>query len=116
MFSLIFTDDTAYILETPRLLVRRLTLADADVIIDAFNTPGFLSFVGDRGMTSPEPALKVQRLHGHRECCCSPFRAVLAYLVAVCLGAACTSMIKFFKFVASIYIISAVCMAEGDAL
>jgi len=36
-------------LETERLLLRRLTLADADLMLAVWNDPGFIRFVGDRG-------------------------------------------------------------------
>ncbi|MCH8059080.1 MAG: hypothetical protein IIA11_01340 [Proteobacteria bacterium] len=36
-------------LETERLLLRRLTLADADLMLAVWNDPGFMHYVGDRG-------------------------------------------------------------------
>jgi len=36
-------------LETERLPLRRLTLADADLMLAVWNDPGFIHYVGDRG-------------------------------------------------------------------
>ena len=38
------------ILETPRLLLRRITLDDADLMLAIWNDPAFVKFVGDRGV------------------------------------------------------------------
>lgn len=41
---------------TDRLVLRRLTLDDAPFILELLNTPGFLRFVGDRGVRTVEEA------------------------------------------------------------
>ncbi|WP_128543255.1 GNAT family N-acetyltransferase [Larkinella soli] len=43
-------------METPRLLLRRLTDADADFILELLNTPSWLRFIGDRGVRNPDDA------------------------------------------------------------
>ena len=40
------------ILETPRLALRELTLADAPLILELVNEPLWLKFIGDRGVRS----------------------------------------------------------------
>lgn len=43
-------------LETPRLVLRRLTLDDADFILRLVNEPAWLQFIGDRGVRSLDDA------------------------------------------------------------
>ncbi len=38
------------VFETPRLVVRRLTLADAPFAFDLVNTPDFVRYIGDKGV------------------------------------------------------------------
>lgn len=42
--------NTSYILQTNRLLLRKLTTDDAEFIIELLNTPGWLQFIGDRNV------------------------------------------------------------------
>ncbi len=42
------------VLATPRLLLRRATLDDAALVMEVMNTPGFIRFVGDRGLRDVE--------------------------------------------------------------
>ncbi len=44
------------IAHTERLILRRVTLADADFILELVNTPGWLAFIGDRNVHSLEDA------------------------------------------------------------
>jgi RimJ/RimL family protein N-acetyltransferase len=44
------------ILETDRLTIRQLTLADAPFIVELVNTPGWLRFIGDRHIKTNEQA------------------------------------------------------------
>lgn len=44
------------VLETERLVLRRLTLNDAKLIVELLNDPAFLSFIGDRGVRSEQDA------------------------------------------------------------
>ncbi|RNI31662.1 GNAT family N-acetyltransferase [Rufibacter latericius] len=44
------------ILETERLRLREFTLQDADFIITLMNSPGWLQFIGDRNVKTPEQA------------------------------------------------------------
>jgi RimJ/RimL family protein N-acetyltransferase len=44
------------VLETPRLVLRRLTLADAGFVLELLNDPAFVRFVGDRGIRTEEDA------------------------------------------------------------
>jgi RimJ/RimL family protein N-acetyltransferase len=46
------------VLETDRLTLRRLTLADAEFILQLLNEPSFLRFIGDRGVRTLEDARK----------------------------------------------------------
>ncbi len=39
---------------TPRLRLRRITLDDAELVMRVMNTPGFIRFVGDRGLREVE--------------------------------------------------------------
>jgi RimJ/RimL family protein N-acetyltransferase len=45
-----------YILETERLKLRELTLDDTAFIIELVNTPGWLTFIGDRNIKTEEQA------------------------------------------------------------
>lgn len=44
------------ILETERLEFHQLSLNDIDFIIDLLNSPGWLQYIGDRGIKTPEDA------------------------------------------------------------
>ena len=44
------------VLETGRLVLRRLTLEDASFIVGLLNEPSFLRFIGDRGVRNEEQA------------------------------------------------------------
>ena len=46
-----------YILETERLRLRQFTTHDAGFIIQLFNTPGWLQFIGDRNVREHEQAV-----------------------------------------------------------
>lgn len=61
------------ILETDRLLIRHLTIDDADFILRLVNEPSFIANIGDRGIRSLEQAstylldgpIKSYATHGH---------------------------------------------------
>jgi len=44
------------VVETERLVLRRLTAADAEFILELLNDPSFLRFIGDRGVRNVEDA------------------------------------------------------------
>jgi RimJ/RimL family protein N-acetyltransferase len=44
------------ILETERLVLRRLTTDDAEFVLELLNEPSFLQYIGDRGVRSLEDA------------------------------------------------------------
>ena len=44
------------VIETERLLLRRLVIEDAEFIFDLVNQPSFLHFIGDRGVRTIEDA------------------------------------------------------------
>lgn len=44
------------LLETPRLHLRRFTLADASFIVALLNSPGWLRYIGDRGVRTEADA------------------------------------------------------------
>ena len=44
------------ILETNRLVLRRLSTDDADFIVDLLNQPSFLKYIGDKGVRTVEDA------------------------------------------------------------
>ncbi|MEO8434457.1 MAG: GNAT family N-acetyltransferase [Pyrinomonadaceae bacterium] len=46
------------VLETDRLTLRYLTLADAEFILQLLNQPSFIRFIGDRGVRTVEDARK----------------------------------------------------------
>lgn len=48
-------------LETERLILRRLTLDDADLMLAVWNDPGFIRNVGDRGIRTLESARKAMQ-------------------------------------------------------
>jgi len=50
------TNPTCGIAETQRLLLRRLTLDDADLMLAIWNDPAFVEHVGDRGIHTIEQA------------------------------------------------------------
>ena len=43
-------------IETERLVIRRLSLDDAEFIVELLNDPAFIRFIGDRGVRTPEDA------------------------------------------------------------
>jgi RimJ/RimL family protein N-acetyltransferase len=47
--------------QTPRLTLRRLTLADAPFIVELLNQPSFIENIGDRGVRSIEDAYQYLR-------------------------------------------------------
>ncbi|MEO7166756.1 MAG: GNAT family N-acetyltransferase [Spartobacteria bacterium] len=44
------------ILESERLILRQLTVDDADFMLELMNEPGFIEFVADRGLRTPADA------------------------------------------------------------
>jgi ribosomal-protein-alanine N-acetyltransferase len=50
------------VIETERLILRRIKVADAAFILDLLNQPSFLRFIGDRGVRSLADAEKYIRL------------------------------------------------------
>ncbi len=44
------------VVETPRLILRRLTLDDAEFILRLLNEPSFLEFIGDKGVRTLDDA------------------------------------------------------------
>ena len=46
------------ILETERLMLREFTADDSEFIIKLFNSPGWLQFIGDRGIKTTDAAKK----------------------------------------------------------
>jgi RimJ/RimL family protein N-acetyltransferase len=46
----------AYILETQRLKLREFSLDDVNFIVELVNTPGWIKFIGDRGIRTEEQA------------------------------------------------------------
>jgi len=44
------------VLETDRLILRRLSIGDAEFIIELLNEPSFLRFIGDKGVRTLEDA------------------------------------------------------------
>lgn len=57
------------VLETERLILRRLTAEDAGFILELLNEPSFLRFIGDRGVRNLEDARRyiAERLVGSYE-------------------------------------------------
>ena len=51
----------AFRLQTERLVLRRLTLDDADLMLAVWNDPGFIRNVGDRGVRTLEQAREAMR-------------------------------------------------------
>ncbi len=49
------------ILETERLILRQLTLEDADFMLELMNEPGFIKFVADRGLRTTADAANYLR-------------------------------------------------------
>jgi ribosomal-protein-alanine N-acetyltransferase len=47
---------TMKVLETERLVLRLLSPEDADFILELVNDPGWLQFIGDKGVRTPEDA------------------------------------------------------------
>ncbi|WP_286829664.1 MULTISPECIES: GNAT family N-acetyltransferase [Kordiimonas] len=45
-----------YAIETERLRLREATLDDADLALQIYNSPGFIEFVGDRGLRTTDDA------------------------------------------------------------
>ena len=46
------------VLQTERLILRKLTLNDTDFIIELVNSPGWLQYIGYRNIHTTEDALK----------------------------------------------------------
>lgn len=46
------------VLETERLVLRRITAADAEFIIELLNQPSFLRFIGDKGVRNKEDSVR----------------------------------------------------------
>jgi len=46
------------VIETPRLVLHRLTTDDADFILELLNEPSFLRFIGDKGVRTREDACR----------------------------------------------------------
>jgi RimJ/RimL family protein N-acetyltransferase len=46
------------VIETPRLLLRRLTTGDADFILELLNEPSFVRYIGDKGVRTREDACR----------------------------------------------------------
>jgi RimJ/RimL family protein N-acetyltransferase len=46
------------ILETDRLVLRKLTADDAEFIIDLLNQPSFLRYIGDKGVRNTDDAIR----------------------------------------------------------
>ena len=44
------------VIETRRLILRRLSVADAEFILELLNDPSFLRFIGDKGVRTPDDA------------------------------------------------------------
>jgi len=44
------SDDQLKVLETDRLILRRLSTDDAEFILQLLNEPSFLRFIGDKGV------------------------------------------------------------------
>lgn len=49
------------VLETDRLILRRLSTDDAEFVLDLLNQPSFLRFIGDRGVRTVEDARRFIR-------------------------------------------------------
>lgn len=45
-----------HIAQTPRLLINHFTEADSPFVLEILNTPGWLQFIGDRNIKTPEAA------------------------------------------------------------
>ena len=71
------TNPTCGIAETQRLLLRRVTLDDADLMLAIWNDPAFVEHVGDRGIRTIEQArqaiddnvLTLYETYGHGPYC-----------------------------------------------
>jgi len=48
--------NTLYVIETDRLRLRQATLDDAAFALAVYNSPGFIEFVGDRGLRTTDDA------------------------------------------------------------
>lgn len=48
-------------LETPRLVLRRLEVTDANFLVGLLNQPSFLKYIGDRGVRTAEDAARYLR-------------------------------------------------------
>ena len=46
------------VLETERLVLRRLSAADAEFIVELLNQPSFLRYIGDKGVRNTEDAIR----------------------------------------------------------
>jgi len=50
------SDDQLKVLETDRLILRRLSIDDAEFILQLLNEPSFLRFIGDKGVRNIDDA------------------------------------------------------------
>ncbi|MBK8955238.1 MAG: GNAT family N-acetyltransferase [Saprospiraceae bacterium] len=50
-------DTAEVVLETQRLLLRRLTFSDAPFLIELLNSPGWLQYIGDKNVKTEEQAI-----------------------------------------------------------
>jgi RimJ/RimL family protein N-acetyltransferase len=48
--------DSVIVLQTERLSLRRMSLDDAEFIVELLNDPAFLRFIGDKGVRTPDDA------------------------------------------------------------
>lgn len=46
------------IIETDRLIIRRLTLDDTEFLVNILNQPSFLQYIGDKGVRNQEDAVR----------------------------------------------------------
>ncbi len=46
------------VIETPRLIIRRITPDDAEFIVELLNEPDFIYYIGDRGVRNTEDAIQ----------------------------------------------------------
>ena len=67
------------VLETERLTLREFTVRDAEFVLALLNEPGFLRYIGDRGVRTLDQAyayIETRLVASYRECSCPPRRRV----------------------------------------
>lgn len=67
-------------LDTDRLLIDKFTVEDAPFILELLNTPFWLTFIGDRGVRTPDDARQYilnGSIHSYEEHGFGPYRVVL---------------------------------------